>query len=240
LLNKHFKIFLDFDGTITLKDVGEEIFRKFLDEKSVNKIIGDLLTDRITSRECWENLCNAIPAISRSDLEELILSQKVEPTLHNFISFCNDNKLDVYVLSDGFDYYIDKILKKENLANLKVYSNKLILDNNGSLIPDFPFYNADCRSTANCKRNHIIANSGNEDFTVFIGDGNSDKDPIQYVDFIFAKDDLLKFCETQRITYFPFKDFNDVIERLKELGSRKRLKKRYQAELKRREAFMIE
>jgi 2-hydroxy-3-keto-5-methylthiopentenyl-1-phosphate phosphatase len=75
---------------------------------------------------------------------------------------------------------------------------------------------------------------------VFIGDGNSDNDAIQYVDFIFAKDDLLKFCEVQRITYFPFKDFNDVIVRLNELVSKKRLKKRHQAELKRREAFMIE
>ena len=114
------------------------------------------------------------------------------------------------------------------------------IDKNGKLIPTFPFYNSDCKSTANCKRNHIIENSGDEDYTVFIGDGNSDKDPIQYVDFIFAKKDLLKFCEVNRITYFPFKNFDDVIERLTELGLRKRLKKRHQAELKRREAYLVE
>ncbi|MEJ2102961.1 MAG: hypothetical protein P8X47_00130 [Ignavibacteriaceae bacterium] len=164
----------------------------------------------------------------------------MEPTLHRFLEFCSEHKFDVYVLSDGFDYYIDQILTREKLNHLKVFSNKLILDEKGKLIPSFPFYNSDCKSTANCKRNHIIENSGDEDYTVFIGDGNSDKDPIQYVDFIFAKKDLLKYCEVNRITYFPFKDFNDVIERLTELGSRKRLKKRHQAELKRREAFMME
>jgi 2-hydroxy-3-keto-5-methylthiopentenyl-1-phosphate phosphatase len=121
-----------------------------------------------------------------------------------------------------------------------VLSNKLILDDNGKLIPSFPFYTADCRSSANCKRNHIIENSSEDEYTVFIGDGNADKDAIQYVDFIFAKDDLLKFCELQRVTYFPFRNFDDVILRMNELLSKKRLKKRHQAELKRREAFTIE
>ncbi|MGB5529139.1 MAG: MtnX-like HAD-IB family phosphatase [Ignavibacteriaceae bacterium] len=238
--NGLFKIFLDFDGTITKNDVGEEIFNKFLNKDIVNKIIEDLLSDKISSRECWEKLCEATPAIEKNNLDDFILSQEIEPTLHRFIEFCDEHSLELFILSDGFDYYINKILTRENLNHLKVYSNKLILRNDGKLLPSFPYYNVDCQSTANCKRNHIIENSGEEDYTVFIGDGNSDKDPIQYVDFIFAKDDLLKFCETQRITYFPFRDFDDIIERLKELGSRKRLKKRHQAELKRREAFTIE
>jgi len=50
----------------------------------------------------------------------------------------------------------------------------------------------------------------------------------------------LKYCEVQRITYFPFRNFDDVILRMNELLSKKRLKKRHQAELKRREAFTIE
>lgn len=240
MINGRFKIFLDFDGTITQNDVGEEIFRKFLDKDVVNKIVENLLSDKISSREFWEKLCEAAPAIEKEDLDNFILSQEVEPTLHRFIEFCGEHDLELFILSDGFDYYINKILTRENLNHLKVYSNKLILDNKGKLLPYFPYYNSDCKSTANCKRNHIIDNSGEEDYTVFIGDGNSDKDPIQYVDFIFAKKDLLKYCEINRITYFPFKDFDEVIERLVELGSKKRLKKRHQAELKRREVFMIE
>jgi len=235
-----FKIFLDFDGTITINDVGESIFRQFLDKQLADKIVEDLLSDRISSRECWEKLCEAAPALEKKVLDDFIMSQEIEPTLRRFLEFCSEHKFDVYVLSDGFDYYIDKILTREKLSWLKVYSNKLILNEKGKLIPSFPFYNSDCKSTANCKRNHIIENSGDEDYTVFIGDGNSDKDPIQYVDFIFAKKDLLKHCEIQRITYFPFKNFHDIIERLTELDSRKRLKKRHQAELKRREAFLME
>ena len=240
LTDKQFKIFLDFDGTITKNDVGEEIFRKFVDEKIVSKIVDNLLTDRISSRECWESLCESALITDKNEFDEFILSQEIEPKLHRFVEYCEANSFDLFILSDGFDYYIEKILKRENLDHLKVFSNKLILNDEGKMIPSFPYYNADCRSSANCKRNHIIENSGEDEYTVFIGDGNSDNDAIQYVDFIFAKDDLLKFCEVQRVTYFPFRNFEDVILRMNELLSKKRLKKRHQAELKRREAFMIE
>lgn len=237
---KNFKIFLDFDGTITKNDVGEEIFRKFLDNAITDKIVEDLLNDKISSRECWENLCKCTYSINKNELDDFILSQEIEPTLQTFVDYCEFHKHQLFVLSDGFDYYIEKILSREKLNHLKVYCNKLKLDEQGKLIPFFPYYDFNCKSTANCKRNHIIENSGEEDYTVFIGDGNSDKDPVQYVDFIFAKGDLLKFCENHRITYFPFRNFDDVILRLNDLNSRKRLKKRYQAELKRREAYMIE
>ena len=240
MTDKQFKIFLDFDGTITRNDVGEEIFRKFLDSDNVNRIVDDLVTDKISSRECWESLCESASIKNKNEFDKFILSQEIEPTLHRFAKYCEANGFDLFVLSDGFDYYIEKILKRENLDHLKVFSNKLILNDEGKMIPSFPYYNADCRSSANCKRNHIINNSGEDDYTVFIGDGNSDIDAIQYVDFIFAKDDLLKYCEVQRITYFPFKNFDDVILRMNELLSKKRLKKRHQSELKRREAFMIE
>jgi len=240
LTNKEFKIFLDFDGTITKNDVGEEIFRTFLDESVANKIVEDLLTDKISARECWESLCESTSGINKKEFNEFIHSQEVDPSLHSFIKYSEENGFKIFVLSDGFDYYIKRILRRENLHHLKYFSNTLELTEARKLIPQFPFYSADCRSSANCKRNHILENSSDEDFTVFIGDGISDNDAIQYVDFIFAKDDLLKYCELQRITYFPFRNFDDVISRLEKLSNKKRLKKRHQAELKRREAFMIE
>lgn len=240
MAEKQFKIFIDFDGTITKDDVGEEIFRKFVDEEVVSKIVDDLLSDKISSRECWENLCSAAPSIEKKVFDEFILSQEVEPSLHGFIEYCRKNKFPVFVLSDGFDYYIEKILGRENLGHLNFFSNELNLTADGKLIPSFPYFNSDCRSSSNCKRNHIIENSSEDDYTVYIGDGSSDIDAVQYVDFVFAKDSLLRFCEMNRITFFPFKNFDDVIVKLDGLLLKKRLKKRHQAELKRREAYLAE
>jgi 2,3-diketo-5-methylthio-1-phosphopentane phosphatase len=231
---------MDFDGTISKIDVGEEIFRRFGDKKLTEKIVADLLNDKISSKECWIRLCSSIESVDKDELDNFILSIELQTDFHQFVEYCNSNDYDLFILSDGFDYYIDKIFKREGLVNLKTYSNSLSIANDGVLIPSFPFYKENCESTANCKRTHIIENSSEDDFTVFIGDGNSDKDPIEYVDFIFAKDDLLKHCEKQRITYFPFNNFSDVINRFDELKSKKRLKKRHRAQLKRREAYLAE
>jgi 2,3-diketo-5-methylthio-1-phosphopentane phosphatase len=238
--DKSFKIFIDFDGTVTVQDVGEAIFSKYGNYDEIYSIIDDLLNDRISSKECWIKLCNSVGTIDINSLNEFIDTLEVERGFSEFVDFCSANDFELFILSDGFDYYINRILKRESLDHIKVYSNKLVITNDNKLKPSFPHYNERCFSSANCKWNHIINLSGDDDFTVFIGDGNSDKETIQYCDFIFAKDDLLKFCEKERITYFPFKNFNDVIKKLNQLILIKRLKKRHRAELKRRETYTIE
>ena len=239
-MDRVFKIFVDFDGTISKQDVGESIFRQFGIKEKVDDTIVKLLSDQISAKECWELLCRSVEYISKKDLDDFIFTMEIDRSFHSLVEYCKQNRMELLVLSDGFDYYIKKIFAREKLDDLKFFSNKLIVDDSNKLIPQFPYLDAGCTTSANCKRNHIINNSGDDEFTVFIGDGNSDKYTAQFCDFIFAKDDLLKFCEVERITYFPFNNFNDVIAKMEQLRMRKRLKKRHQAELKRREVYMIE
>jgi 2-hydroxy-3-keto-5-methylthiopentenyl-1-phosphate phosphatase len=123
---------------------------------------------------------------------------------------------------------------------VKYYSNKLFVSDNGKLKTEYPHYDSEFPTSANCKRNHILNHSSDDDYTIYIGDGNSDKDAAQYCDFIFAKNDLLKYCSKEKIGFYPFKDFNDVTNKISELLSKKNLKKRHQAELKRKSAYISE
>ncbi len=239
-MDKVFKVFVDFDGTITRKDIGDAVFTRFGHSGTVKKIIEDLLSDRISAKDCWLKLCESVDYINKEELDEFILQIEIDSTFHNFVEYCDKNNFQLFILSDGFDYYIDLILKREKLDHLKVYSNKLRLNKDNKLTPVFPYYDAGCPTSANCKRNHIINNSSDDEFTVFIGDGNSDKYTVHFCDFIFAKDDLLKYCERERVTYFPFNDFKEVADRMEILRQKKRLKKRHQAELKRREIYIQE
>jgi 2-hydroxy-3-keto-5-methylthiopentenyl-1-phosphate phosphatase len=234
------KLFLDFDGTLTKEDVGESIFRRFGDKLKVDKIIEELLSGRISAKQSWLELCCTVEKMDPNTLNEFIARMEVDAGLHNLIQFCKEHDTQVIVLSDGFDYYIDMIFEREKLSGLKYFSNRLILSKQGQLIPEFPFEDPYCMSSANCKRNHIINNSSDDDFTVYIGDGNSDKDPAMYCDLIFAKKGLLRFCEKERISFFPYNNLNDVIEKLNVLLNRKKLKKRHQATLKRKEAYTAE
>lgn len=237
--DKVFKIFVDFDGTISKKDVGEAIFREFGNKNKVNDIIIKLLKDEITAKECWIQLCQSVGTIDKSKLIDFIDNMEIDLTFKNLESYCKSNEIELFVLSDGFDFYIDRIFERERLNNLKVYCNRLRINDN-ILIPEFPFLDSGCTSSANCKRNHIINHSDDSDYTIFIGDGNSDKYTAQYCDYIFAKDDLLKFCESERITYYPYNNFDDVVAKIDQFRSKKRLKKRYQAALKRKELYTIE
>jgi len=235
---KNFKIFVDFDGTITKEDIGEVMFLKFGDAQKAKEIVNDWINKKINARQSWEMLCKTINNLDIKKFDDFLLSSEIDNSFKKFIEYCTENNYEVRILSDGLDYYINKILLKENLSHLEVYSNKLSFDNNGNLIPIFPYTDEECKRCANCKRNHVLNFSGDDEFSIYIGDGYSDVCPAQYCDYIFAKKSLLKYCEINRITYYPYSDFNDVIKKLEELKQKKRLKKRYQAELKRKEVYI--
>jgi 2-hydroxy-3-keto-5-methylthiopentenyl-1-phosphate phosphatase len=240
MMKRTLKVFVDFDGTITLEDVGEAIFKKFGETEKVKRIIEDLLSDKISSRQCWDELCDSVDNINKVELDEFIDLLDVDPTFIPFVKFCSENKIDMVVLSDGFDYYIDRLFNKAGLSGLKYYSNKLFVDDKGILKAEYPYFDVDSPTSANCKKNHIINHSSDDEYTVYIGDGNSDKDAAQYCDFIFAKDGLARFCSMERISFYPFRDFNEVQNKLTELMLKKNLRKRHQAQLKRKSAYMAE
>lgn len=239
MIKRKLKVFVDFDGTITLEDVGEAIFRKFGEVEKVNQIIDDLLRDKISSRQCWDELCDSV-IVSKIELDEFIDLIDVDPTFISFIDFCRNNDLELVVLSDGFDYYIDRLFNKAGLSGIKYYSNKLFVNENGILKAEYPYFDSDSPTSANCKRNHIINHSGDDDYTIYIGDGNSDKDAAQYCDFIFGKDALARFCSMERISFYPFNNFDDVKNKITLLLEKKNLRKRHQAQLKRKSAYLAE
>jgi 2-hydroxy-3-keto-5-methylthiopentenyl-1-phosphate phosphatase len=240
MIKRTLKLFVDFDGTITLEDVGEAIFRKFGEDEQVKKIIEDLLSDKISSRKCWDDLCKSVNVINKSELDEFIDSLDIDPTFIPFVKFCNEKGIEMVVLSDGFDYYIERLFNKTGLSGLKYYSNKLFVDDKGILKTEYPYFDNNSPTSANCKKNHIINHSSDDDYTVYIGDGNSDKEAAQYCDFIFAKDGLSRFCSMEKISFYPFRDFAEVQNKLTELMLKKNLRKRHQAQLKRKSAYMEE
>ncbi|MFA8342297.1 MAG: MtnX-like HAD-IB family phosphatase [Rhodothermaceae bacterium] len=236
-IKNNLKIFVDFDGTITTTDVGEEFFLKFGDPEEADKIIKRWLAYEITSTEMWRELCDTIQNFDMEEYEKFLSTIELDEAFHKFVEFCAEHDLDYMIVSDGFDFYIDRILERENLGHIKRVTNKLTLDENGKLVPSFPHTDEECSRCANCKRNQVILNSSDEDFTLYIGDGWSDTCPVQHCDYILAKNSLLKFCEKNRISYFPYNNFHNVLRRLNELVNKKRLKKRHQALLKRKEVY---
>lgn len=239
-MKRDLKVFVDFDGTITTEDIGEAIFNKFGDSEKVNQIIDDLLKGRISSRECWDRLFNTVNSIDIKDLSNFVYSLEIDETFTDFVSFCSENKIEMVVLSDGFDFYIDRLFEKAGLRGIKYYSNRLFIDEKGRLSAIYPHFDAGSPTSANCKKNHIINHSSEDDYTIYIGDGNSDKDAAQYCDFIFAKKGLAKFCSIEKISFYHFIDFNEIQLKIMDIMKKKNPRKRHQAQLKRKSAYLAE
>lgn len=230
------KIFCDFDGTITTKDVGEHMFYEFGDSEKAYEIFQRWVRKEIDSAQEWQELLSLVKDLTEDKFNEFLSTIEIQYGFKEFVQFCEDNDLDLIVLSDGMDFYINKIFNDNGFDKLKFYSNSLVFTDEGPKA-SFPHSDEECKDCANCKRNHIIENSSDDDITIYIGDGYSDTCPVQFVDFIFAKKTLLKFCEKERISYFPYKNFKDVIARISPLLEKKKIKKRHQAELKRKALY---
>lgn len=237
-ISNKFKVFIDFDGTITQTDIGENMFLRFGNETEAYSIIQRWIDKEISSKESWELLCATIKNYNQDEFDNFISEIKIDPYFNDFYDFCLANNIEIIVLSDGLDYYIKKFFKANGLEHIKFFSNEFTLNDRNEVIPKFPYSDEECNVCANCKRNHIIENSADSDITIYIGDGYSDTCPAQYVDFLFAKNSLLKFCELNRISYYPFSNFLDVQIIVAQLIGRKRIKKRHQAELKRKEVYL--
>ncbi len=233
------KVFCDFDGTITKNDVGDLFFETFGDKTFYRWLVEKWRDYEISSKEMWEKIAEKVK-VDEDEMGKLILSQEIDPYFPEFVKLCKDNGIEIFIVSDGFDFYIRKILERNGLSDVKFFSNKLWIED-GKVALDFPYPDSVCRICGNCKRNHMLTLSADEDIIIYIGDGYSDRCPAEYADIVFGKKELLKFCRERNIPVYEFETFKDVIEQFQRfLSGKKKLKKRWQAELKRREVFMRE
>jgi len=233
------RIYSDFDGTIAVHDIGNKLFRKFAGAKSV-EIVGHYLNGTMTARECLTLECAAVPDVTEAELDSFVHEFSLDPSFGAFVEFCRHRNIPLVVLSDGLDFYVERLLKKHGFGGLPFFSNRLEFVREGEvtkMVPSFPHTDAECLLCGNCKRNHILTLSGDDDIIVYIGDGISDRCPVRYADIVFAKGSLIRYCQDQNVTYHEFRDFTDVMSRLEVLLQRKRIRKRREAEMARREVF---
>jgi 2,3-diketo-5-methylthio-1-phosphopentane phosphatase len=234
------RVFCDFDGTVCTRDIGEEFFRSFAGE-SIEVLVDKLLRGEINSQQWLRQMCDAIPSMNRDSFETYVDQFVVDPHFCSFVQFAEEHSAEVTVVSDGLDAYVERVLSKAGLNRLPFFANHaefVTVNGTPKLTVSFPHTDAECTSCGNCKRNHMLAQSADEDIVVYVGDGFSDRCPVNYADIVFAKRHLIKHCQQQNITYHEFQNFGDVQKKLEEVLQRKRIRHRREAAMARRDVFM--
>ena len=201
---------LDFDGTVTLEDIGfilldtfvGNAWHQYLKEYDAGrmplapfskKVFGMLTTDEKTLTDF----------VLTSDLV------RIRPGFKEFLDYCKKRDYQVIIVSNGLTFYIEAVLQRLGISGLDIYAAENTFSSDGMkvryLSPDGKELDSGFKEAYTemlCQKGHKV---------VYIGDGNSDIYPSRKSDLVFATANLLKRCREENLKCYPFNDFSDII-----------------------------
>jgi 2,3-diketo-5-methylthio-1-phosphopentane phosphatase len=200
-------VFVDFDGTIVPCDATDLIFESFAQE-AWRDVEREWQAGQIGSRECMTRQVALLDA-SPSDMLAKIAEIRVDPGFSTFVAECERRGIGMTVVSDGFDFVIERVLKNAGHPNLRFRANHLEPSADGKWRVTFPHSRSECQVLAgNCKCSFTEPHA--KSVKVVIGDGRSDFCVAGRADLVFAKGTLLKLCQANGTTHFAYNDFFTV------------------------------
>ena len=210
---KDFAFVSDFDGTLTKKDFYKIVSEAYLEKEYLPKY------------ESWKNgeikdieyLSYVFNNIKRTEdqIFQDILKIQFDLFAKNFIEQVKAAQGDFIIISAGTSYYIDIILKRYNIEDVQVYSNKGIFKDNGiyfDLDKNSEFYSErygidKLLVIQKLKRNYKKV--------FYAGDSEPDLKPALVADVVFAKGELIELLKREKKEYIEFENYSEVWDKLK-------------------------
>jgi 2,3-diketo-5-methylthio-1-phosphopentane phosphatase len=208
-MQKKIAILCDFDGTVASEDVGNLLFKTFSNGGDTERVVERWHRGEISSRECLEQEAEMARA-RRGDLDKFVLERRLDPYFKDFYDFAKKRGMEVVIVSDGLDYYIESMLVRNGLGEIDFVANHLEFEGDVLRI-GFPHYDLlSCEDCACCKTHHLFRYRDDGYFIIYVGDGLSDACPSSSADLVFAKGQLKNFCRKSGIDHVEFTNFRDV------------------------------
>ncbi len=206
-------VFFDFDNTIATCDIFDNMLLLFSKDDRWVELEKRWKSGRIGSKTCLEGQLRGMN-INKKSLDTYLPKIKLDPYFKSTYKFLLAKKVRTLVLSDNYDYILNRVLKINGINKLKVYANKLSFSGN-KIITDYPFKDKDCQICAHCKTKNLLAETPKDSIIIYVGDGESDVCPAKHAHVVFAKDYLLKYFKDNKLDYLAFHNLKDVLIYLK-------------------------
>jgi 2-hydroxy-3-keto-5-methylthiopentenyl-1-phosphate phosphatase len=193
----------DFDGTITLKDVGDSILRHF--KVSTKEEIGLSYAPNV-KMEVWMKKYFR-PTASKKNIEAYVLdSTRLRGGFREFHAFCAGANVPLEIVSGGVDLYIDCLLKEWGLKIKSFYGFTRF--SAGGLRLTFPCLKGTTLDAFKARRVRHYRRLGYK--VAFCGDGTSDLKAARAADAVFATKRLRRYCLEEGVRNRQLKNFFDV------------------------------
>lgn len=206
-------IFCDFDGTITLKDTTDVILNRFA-APEWEAIEQEWIDGHIGSAECMQRQVALIHA-TQTELDEALDRIEIDETFPDFVRFTRSINARMSIVSDGVNYFIERILSREGLSGLPIIANHLTVHPDSTYALHSPYSSPLCESKAGVCKCRSVERIGA--MRVYVGDGRSDFCAANKADMVFAKGTLAEFCKKSNIPFIPYDRFADVQAAIKQI-----------------------
>ncbi len=206
-------ILCDFDGTISMRDMSYELLCSFTrgNWEETDRLYRE---GKIGSREAYEQIAR-ICEVTPEEMESFIMERSlIDPYFGRFHEYCLRRDIDLKIVSDGFDIYINRILEHHDLPPIPVFANRISFRRGGRIRFEHPCHNPDCGLCGTCKRAILLEERPFYDRITYIGNGYSDRCAAQEADRIYAKEVLFEHCVREGIDCTYFDNFGEVMDDL--------------------------
>ena len=201
----------DFDGTITEEDVSFMMLDAYADG-DWRRLFREYQEGRITVGRFNTDAFAMVKADKESLLRVFKNNIKIRPAFQKLVDYCRARGFRFVVVSNGFDFYIEEVLRDIGLADIEVFSARTRFETDGIRVqyigPGGNHLDRDFKTA------YVDSFLGEGYRVIYIGNGSSDIAPAGKCSHIFATGALLDHYKQTDTSFTAFTDFNQVIKGL--------------------------
>ena len=214
---KNIVIVLDFDGTITIEDSNDLLF-KILGNTKNEQIETEFLASRMSNRKAMRQHFEEM-LIGMEDYHSFLDAHiRIDSTFDAFLEEARSRNILPYIVSGGFRQAIERVLGKKRLDGIEVLANDLVGDKHitTSFATAKPLCDKAFGPCGNCKRDVMkkIRRERPNRTIVFVGDGLTDRCAMEGADVLYAKNSLAEYCGKRDLPYVLYANFADIADHL--------------------------
>jgi 2,3-diketo-5-methylthio-1-phosphopentane phosphatase len=202
------RVICSFESTVALDDVRRSLLRAFADP-SWRDIEAQWVRGEITAAERAERQVVLIHATD-ADLDAFLDQVRIDPAFARFVGWCRAAGIDVSIVSDGVDRFIERILDNHGLSHLPIVANELMGSKTQRSLAQ-PWTRTGCAAGSGvCKCDVAVLESADDRLLVYVGAGRSDFCVSARADVLFARGELAQYAAARKRGYFAFQTFDDI------------------------------
>ena len=205
--HKKFAFISDFDGTLTHKDFYQMIIDEYLGEEG-KELYKAWRKSKYKDKDFLHKIYSSINR--DEEILEDILKIEWDKNADKVIQKIRESSGDFIILSAGTSYYIDRLLKKKGLSNIKVYSNPGEYKDRGihlKIDKNNPYYS----EVYGIDKGKVVADLKHKySYVYYAGDSAPDIPPCKLADICFAKGNLQGMLQEECVNFIPMSDYSDI------------------------------